>query len=435
MSDTTQANYPNWTDEQWSRISKVVVEEAQKARVAAKFLPLFGPVDPSLVAVPNLRLGNVPVPPYAPQKAQNRLFVDSSPETYLATISILVSLANHEAADPELSAALVAFRRAAVTIARIEDALIFNGQNARDLAPQPTFPGGWLAGLPRIFTVTGGARQPGLVPENVKPNLTPPPGAVLPRVSVPIEPLPPLPWVFPDRQSNLAAWGETIVSAIIAAIGSLEGNGHSGPFACFLSPDTYEAVHTPTDNLVLPRDRILPFLGGDYLQRSNTIPNGYGIVVALGGAPAEIVVASDISVVYLQQTGEPKYLFRVSEKIALRVKEWDAVAVLHPTREEPLAVEAGALDLAPAGASRPRSATSGDLIKQLDTAISSAKDARDKTETKYNKDIGKADGDKKAQLKSRRDREVAQYNKVISGIEEDKKKLEETLLTVPDVVD
>jgi hypothetical protein len=97
-----------------------------------------------------------------------------------------------------------------------------------------------------------------------------------------------------------------------------------------MSPTVFEAVHTPAGSLVLPRDRILPFLGGDYLRRSNTIPNGYGVVIALGGDPVEIVVASDISLQYLQRTPEPKYLFRVSEKIALRVKEWDAVAIIHP---------------------------------------------------------------------------------------------------------
>jgi len=121
-----------------------------------------------------------------------------------------------------------------------------------------------------------------------------------------------------------------IVSRIIDLIGQLEGVGHSGPFACFLAPDVFEAVHTPSSNLIMARDRILPFLGGDYLRRTNAIPGGYGIVVALGGSPVEIVVASDISVRFLQLTPEPRYLFRVSERVALRVKEWNAVGVLQP---------------------------------------------------------------------------------------------------------
>ena len=34
-----------WTDEQWARVNQVVQEEAKRARVAATFLPLYGPLD------------------------------------------------------------------------------------------------------------------------------------------------------------------------------------------------------------------------------------------------------------------------------------------------------------------------------------------------------------------------------------------------------
>ena len=33
-----------WTDEQWARVNQVVHEEASRARVAATFLPLVGPL-------------------------------------------------------------------------------------------------------------------------------------------------------------------------------------------------------------------------------------------------------------------------------------------------------------------------------------------------------------------------------------------------------
>jgi uncharacterized linocin/CFP29 family protein len=315
MSDTYQTNYPSWTDEQWGRVTKTVSEEAQKARVAAQFLPLYGPVDPATVAVPKLSLGLRKAPDYAPLLAGNRLEVDSSPGIYLTTLSVPVTLPNHEAADPEQLAALVKFRRAAVTIARLEDALIFNGQPNPDEAPAATRAGGWLENLAPVFTVTGGAASMGLVPDGAKPG-KPPGKAVAPQIPQPI-----------------TQDGRGIVRGVSGAIGSLEGEGHSGPFACFLSPDLYLEAHTPEEkSLVLPRDRIIPFLGGELLRRTNTIPPGYGIVVALGASPVEIVVASDISVQYLQQTTEPRFHFRVSEKVALRVKEWSAVAVLHPQK-------------------------------------------------------------------------------------------------------
>ena len=34
----------SWTDEQWARVNQVIQEEATRARVAATFLPLYGPL-------------------------------------------------------------------------------------------------------------------------------------------------------------------------------------------------------------------------------------------------------------------------------------------------------------------------------------------------------------------------------------------------------
>ena len=41
-------NYPQvpWTDEQWALVTQTVQKEASRARVAATFLPLFGPLPP-----------------------------------------------------------------------------------------------------------------------------------------------------------------------------------------------------------------------------------------------------------------------------------------------------------------------------------------------------------------------------------------------------
>ena len=37
-----------WTDEQWARVNQVIQEEASRARVAASFLPLSGPLPPDM---------------------------------------------------------------------------------------------------------------------------------------------------------------------------------------------------------------------------------------------------------------------------------------------------------------------------------------------------------------------------------------------------
>ena len=86
----------------------------------------------------------------------------------------------------------------------------------------------------------------------------------------------------------------------------------------------------------MPQDRIVPFLGGGPLLRSSTLLAGYGVVVALGGAPIELVVATDMSLEFLQVTNpgpkmeSPYFLFRVYEKVALRIKERPALVGLAP---------------------------------------------------------------------------------------------------------
>ena len=118
--------------------------------------------------------------------------------------------------------------------------------------------------------------------------------------------------------------------AVSNGIGQLEARGHFGPFAVVLDQNFFQAVQTPDTNLVLPQDRIIPFLGGGSLLRSSTLPDNSGIIVALGGAPVELVVATDMALQFLQVTAEPRLLFRLREKIALRIKEGDALLTLAP---------------------------------------------------------------------------------------------------------
>jgi uncharacterized linocin/CFP29 family protein len=77
---------------------------------------------------------------------------------------------------------------------------------------------------------------------------------------------------------------------------------------------------------VLPQDRcIIPFLGGGSLLRSSALDETGGVVVALGGAPVDLVVAKDMSLNFLNVTDEPTFVFRVFEKIALSIKQPKAI--------------------------------------------------------------------------------------------------------------
>jgi uncharacterized linocin/CFP29 family protein len=120
---------------------------------------------------------------------------------------------------------------------------------------------------------------------------------------------------------------------VSGAIGDLERNGHFGPFAVVLGQGLFLVAQTPdVGSLVMPQDRIIPFLGGGPLLRSSTLDalDGFsGVVVALGGAPVELVVATDMSLQFIQVTNDPVFIFRVYEKIALRIREPEAIVQLY----------------------------------------------------------------------------------------------------------
>lgn len=287
-----------WTEDHWNRIVTAVTEEAQKARVAAQMLPMVTPEDSAALAVPDYSIATRADP--GGFSAQ-RLRVDSDPTLFLTSIAVNVQVKLREAADPNLSAALGMFRRAANYIARIEDSLVFNGRPGADLDP----PFG-LAGIPNVSRVTGNGAPDGLLL------------ATAPRMFVAVAGVP-----VPAG----ATLGDRVVVAIIESINQLEAAGQLGPFACVLSPDLFAAICTPGPALVMPRDRILPFLQGALVRSSAVLPY-FGAVVALSASAVELVVASDIGVRFLQTTEEPRLVFRVSERVALRVRDNNAISIL-----------------------------------------------------------------------------------------------------------
>ncbi len=195
------ANDPQvpWTDEQWARVNQVIQEEAKRARVAATFLPLYGPLDADADFVRRQEIwyagfgperllaaaeANRALQEYrdaatagnddAALAAQGRfataeasvrrqaLGIDDRDTMRLATLQVIVPVRNAQMADPEMASALVLFRRAANVIARLEDAIVFRG-----LAPEPAIGGAFappagLKGLPGIWQITGASEARGL---------------------------------------------------------------------------------------------------------------------------------------------------------------------------------------------------------------------------------------------------------------------------------
>ena len=293
-----------WADEQWARANQVIQEEASRARVAATFLPLVGPLPPDADFV---RRGNITYPVSVAPPPTRQVAINDTATMLLATLQVKVFIRGAEMSDPEMTSALALLRRAANVLARLEDAIVLTGLPVNP-APPPAFlapPG--AAGLPLIWEIFNGEVTQGIF------GPPPPPGSV--QIPIPVGvPPPPL--------------GDLLVVAISDAIGQLEGNGQFGPFAVVLGHNFFTAVQTPAVGLVLPQDRIIPFLGGGPLLRSSTLPPDAGVVVALGGAPIELVIATDVSLAFLQVSEEPRFVFRVFEKMRLRIKQPEAIAIL-----------------------------------------------------------------------------------------------------------
>ncbi|MGH9143135.1 MAG: encapsulin [Vicinamibacterales bacterium] len=279
-----------WTDDYWNRIRRVVLEEARAARVAGGFLPLDGPLEPDASYVPQQTL----VRPGDRVSIVPGFTVDDTTTLKLSTLETKVYLRPAQVADPKLTSALIAFRRAANVLAHLEDEIIFRGQKGENQGPKDL--PGTTNSPSSAGTVQGGEESDGLL-----------------RCAS-------------TSTEVVRASGEELVSHVSRSIGLLERNCHLGPFACVLGAKYFQIAQTPNDSLMLPQDRILPFLGGGSIVRSSAIADTTGLVIALGGAPIDLVVATDVSVAFLQVTAEAWFVFRVYEKMVLRVNQSDAIA-------------------------------------------------------------------------------------------------------------
>lgn len=332
-----------WTDRQWDDLRAVALESARKSRVASTFLPLVGPLPGDEATVPSnwMYFGK----PDTRQPGEfMRMEVRSGRTLHLVTIACNVFLRGSEIADPDLSAAKAMVRRAGEVLGRLEDTIVFQGRHGK-AAPEVDR----RTIQPEIYTITGGDNltglldAPGLLLSDAEiKSLRDTAKAVEDRKRRSFLPAR-IEEAEGERDAAVAAVADRlmcvrmkaasdhsspIVDAVVAAIQRLEARGHFGPFAVVLGHRLFSDATTPSKALVLPTDRLAEFLDGRKVLRSGVLPANRGIVVALGGEPVELVLASDIDVTFLQVTLEPRYILRVFERFVLRIKELDAVCTV-----------------------------------------------------------------------------------------------------------
>jgi uncharacterized linocin/CFP29 family protein len=287
----------SWGDAEWSRIRAVVHDEALRSRVAASFLPLYGPLPQGLESVPVNKMKVV-----EGLGGPDRLEVDDYTTERLVSVSVNVHLKNHMLADPDLTVAIDLFRRAANIVARVEDAVIFKGM---PLPPSPPEEDEEAEGksLPDVYRVSGPTSHPGLLAS--------------------------------ARRHAVATYhkeddkrGQAVFDAIVKAVLKAEAQGFHRPFALVLGHALFTDLNRPIPHsMVLPRDAVPPFTEGPLL-RSSELPPESGLLISLQGNAVEIVVPSDISVRYLQADLDGGHVFRVSQRFLLRVKDKGAIVAI-----------------------------------------------------------------------------------------------------------
>ncbi len=269
----------NWSDAQWQMVKDSVTEAFGKASVASTFLPLYGPLAGSTETVRNERL-------VKDQSKPPTITLDGDHGTAnlkLVNVTVNVLLSSEQVADETLSNALLAFRRAANILAQEGDRIVFAGYRPEDRDAS--------------FVVNKVEPQPGLVDLAIR---------------------------LKSARSGLgtnSTTGQAIVSAVVEAVHTLEDEAHSAPFACLLGNELFDEAHSPTHNFVLPADRITPLLKGGPLLRSGKMEKNTGIVVSLAANAVDIVVGTPPTVQFLQRKEDAKFLFRVYERFALRIRD------------------------------------------------------------------------------------------------------------------
>jgi uncharacterized linocin/CFP29 family protein len=268
----------NWSDAQWQKVNDCVTEAFGKASVASAFLPCYGPLAGSTETVRNERLdeGLRSSPPVITLDAYH-----PSVNLKLVNLTVKVELSSEQVADETLANAMLAFRRAANILAQGADKIVFDG----------FVPG--VTTLNAFVNSSGVGAQKGLADGAARRHFDPIGAALI---------------------------GTDLVRAVVKAIRKLEDRFHSGPFACVMGNELFDAAHDPSFSLVLPADRITPLLKGPLL-RSGQMYDRTGIVVSLAGNAIDIVVGTPPTVQFLQRREDAKFVFRVYERFVLRVRD------------------------------------------------------------------------------------------------------------------
>lgn len=288
-------NSLHWPQECWDRIDKAVHDETKRIKIAARFLPLYGPMAEALTT-----------PSDTVVVEGERLFIDEAATVPLVETWVEFALTPQQVErEMELMSACTLAIRATNYLSQAQDLLLFQGNAAFDSDP--------------LFRLNQVKRRSG------------PPGSGL--FNAPsaedqtIEVRPP--------RSGATRFAEATFEAVADAYARLQDRGHYGPYALVLHTvphaDTYAPLPT---TLITPADRIMPLVACGFFS-TGTLPALSGLLLSLGGNSMDLVVGKDATTAFMQEDPDGKYRFRVYERFALRLKDPSAIVKLVFRREAP----------------------------------------------------------------------------------------------------
>jgi uncharacterized linocin/CFP29 family protein len=305
------ADAMGWSTAQWDSVNAAARETFLKASVISQFLPRYGPL-PESAAFVRTETMSAPTAPV--------VTVTDDETTTFFTFEVHVELSSEQVADPDLTSAMLAFRRSANILAQTEDRVFFNGYNP---ASGATGGSSGTTGATGRRPRTSAATQTQHAPPTAATDTFVKSGPDLEGLTSA---------AHPSRRARRATtakgastgFGERLVTSVVDAVATLEDAHHPRPFACILDNDLFAEAHRPVPgSMVLPVDRIKPLLEGPLLRSGQLPRNNIGIVVSLSANDIDVVVAKPPTVQFLNVTNEARYRFRLYAKSVLRIKDVD----------------------------------------------------------------------------------------------------------------
>jgi uncharacterized linocin/CFP29 family protein len=275
-----------------NRIDTAVHDEANRTKVAAKFLPLY-------MATPDAFI----VPADIINATQQPLTIDDTATTPIVEIMVEFALTPQQfAKEAGVMTANSLATRAANLLSQAEDLLLFQGNEGLNDV---------------LFTSNKVRHQSG----------SPGSGLLVLRDS------PPLPAdqiiEVPSRIEGEPIWGENTFKAVADGYARLQDKGHYGPYALVLHTQPYADTYAPlADTLIIPADRIKPLVTAGFYG-TGTLPELTGVLVSLGGNTMDRVVGVDMTTEALPSNSSGQNIFRAYERFAGRVKDETAIIRLN----------------------------------------------------------------------------------------------------------